>query len=289
MATAARPPEETERSRVAQVATAAAAAYAAAAAVRATPGPSNLVPLATVPAEAVAGATAAVTAATIAFVAELVPRDREYLEGVLRRRSRNEADIAATLGEEEDRAAEFAMRTQERLQADLPLALSIPDPVERERAVRGILNREERYMRQRAEAMTARGVAMVDRLQLRRDSPQGAYWKSDPTVIEHTAGCLVMSGGGRGRGRFWPWEVLDHVHPPRHPGCPCRLHSYGHAIARGWLRPGDVMDVRQAIAAAQGVVMETVALSPEMYELRAALIERGLTTPEKFDALAGAA
>jgi hypothetical protein len=107
-------------------------------------------------------------------------------------------------------------------------------------------------------------------------------------VIEHTAGCLIMGG------KFWPWQVLDRVHPPRHAGCPCRLVGYGDAITDGLLNPGAVMDAQTAIRRAAGVVMEGVLLvepedaealieaagGRELMETRCALIREGLVADE---------
>jgi hypothetical protein len=99
--------------------------------------------------------------------------------------------------------------------------------------VRGLTAREERYARQRDEAMAARAFAAVDRVVLREQSPTGAFWKLDPTVIEHTAGCLFMGG------RFWPWQVLDRVHPPRHAGARVGCSATVRRSHDGLLSPGD--------------------------------------------------
>jgi hypothetical protein len=95
-------------------------------------------------------------------------------------------------------------------------------------------------------------------------------------VKEHTAGCLIMGG------KFWPWSVLDRVHPPRHPGCPCRLLSYGEAVASGDMKAGDVPNVADAVKDARGVVMEAAVADSilEELDLRDRLIEAGLATPE---------
>lgn len=286
MATA---PSEADRRQQARVAAAAGAAAAAGYVAAQRPGV-PLPPLPIVPAIDAVRSAATITATFVAFLGETLARDDAFLRAELQARSRNDADVRRAIAEEEGRGAEYVRKAQERLIGDLPLALAIPDNRDRERAVAGILRREQRFASQRSEAMLARAVALVDRLELRRASPSGAYWKSDPTVIEHTAGCLVMSGGGRGRGRFWPWAVLNRVHPPRHAGCPCRLHSYGEAIARGWLKPGDVMDVADAVRAARDIVMEAAdadreVAAAELPQLREALLAAGLTTPDAIDAL----
>jgi hypothetical protein len=253
---------------------AAAAAVAAGVAAPRPPGPQAAVyPL--VKAADVARILSATLAAFASFMADRVERDEGFLRRVLVGRSREQSDIDVVVAEERQRAVMFERLAVERLRRDLPVALAIPEPGARERALRGVLQREERIQWQRSEAMSARAVAAVERASLRRESPGGAFWDLDPDVREHTAGCLVMGN------RFWPWQVLDRVHPPRHSACPCRLRSYGWAIAEGRLRPGDVLDTVSAIRAASGVVME--AAVAEGLVLRELLVGAGMVTPEDFD------
>lgn len=248
------------------------------------------------PAAARATAAGAILSGVVAFLAAQRARMRVWLREQMRRRApaASPDDIERLIAEEERRQQAFEEKQAARFARDITAALAIPDAAQREGAIRGITAREERYARQRDEAMAARAFAAVDRVVLRQQSPLGAFWKSDPTVIEHTAGCLLMSGGGGGRGKFWPWAVLDHVHPPRHPGCPCKLHGYGEAVASGWMSPGDVPDVRTAIRRAAGVVMEGALLvdpeaadalieaagGRELMEMRTALLEAGLVADE---------
>lgn len=114
-------------------------------------------------------------------------------------------------------------------------------------------------------------------------STAGGWYTGNGLILQN---CLIMGG------RFWPWAVLDRVHPPRHPGCPCRLVGYGEAVKLGMMGAGDVLDVRDAIAQAAHVVMEFDAEAAEgldrelaLLELRDVLIERDLTTPDQFDRL----
>lgn len=248
------------------------------------------------PAAARASAAAVILAALVSFLVAQRARVRVWMREQLRRRSpvTPEADVERVLDEEARRGAEFERRSVERFARDLTATLAIPDAGQREAAVRGLVAREQRYARQRDVAMAARAFAAVDRVVLRTTSPQGAFWRLDPDVAEHTAGCLFMGG------KFWPWAVLDRVHPPRHAGCPCRLLGYGEAIAEGLLAPGDVQDVRKAVRRAAAVVMEgalvigdaqdALALIEEAYgsievaQLRMALVAAGLTTGERFDA-----
>lgn len=228
-----------------------------------------------------ASAAAVIVAALVTFLTEQRSRMKAWLGARLGERgaahSVSGEDIDRVIAQEELRAAAFAQRQTERFTRDLQTALAIPDRELREGAIRGLVAREEHNARMHAEAQAARAFAAIDRVVLRVQSPQGAFWKLDPTVVEHTAGCLLMGG------RFWPWAVLDRVHPPRHHGCPCRLAGYGEAIADGLMGPGAVMDVRQAIRRAAAVVMEAQLYAPEVDDagaLRDLLFESHLIAVE---------
>lgn len=247
-----------------------------------------------------AAAASAIIAALGAFLARRRARAREWLTVELSKRAvaKGQAlgdDVIAGLIElEQQREEAFAQNSAIRMARDLPVALGIPDDALREQAVAGLLRREQTYARQRAEAMAVRAFAAVDRVVLKGQSPQGAFWRLDPGVAEHTAGCLLMGG------KFWPWRVLDRVHPPRHGGCPCRLLGYGEAIAEGLMRAGDVQNVTAAVRSAAHIVMEGVLVpsefddvqgllveaygSLEVVQVRQELIARGMTTAEQFDA-----
>lgn len=220
-----------------------------------------------------ATASAAVIAAFVAFLSAIRERDQQWLKTELSRLAPVD-DVAAVLAEEGERATAFAEGVAKRVAGDSATALALPDPKMREAAVKAILAREKRFAMMRSEAMAARAFAAVGRASVRRESPQGAFWKLNPAVAEHTAGCLLMGG------KFWPWVVLDRVHPPRHPGCPCKLISYGEAVANGDMRAGDVENVADAVRSARGVVMEADVADGILaeLELRDALVESGLTT-----------
>lgn len=203
-----------------------------------------------VKATAVAGAAATILALLSAFMVKAGEADNAFVLGSIAKRTTEPSDIETVMAEEAVRGDRFRQLAAQRLQRDLPIALAIPVSDQREAALRGILQREQVYQRFRSEAMAARSFAAVDRLVLRRESPTGAFWKLDPDVQEHTAGCLILGG------RFWPWRVLDRVHPPRHPGCPCRLMGYAEAIAAHLMAATDVMDELDAVRAAAAVVME---------------------------------
>lgn len=230
--------------------------------------------------EARTAASASVIAGLVAFLSAVRTRDQAWLQTELSKRGPVN-DVAAVIAEEGERADAFAEGVARRVGADIGTALALPDPKMREAAVQSIMAREQRFARMRSEAMAARAFAAISRSSIRRDSPQGAFWKLSPLVREHTAGCLIMGG------KFWPWAVLDRVHPPRHPGCPCKLLSFGEAVAAGDMRAGDVPDVAAAVKEASGVVMEAAeaqAILDEI-ELRDRLAESGMISAEAMAAI----
>lgn len=231
-----------------------------------------------------ADAVTLIVGALAVFLSQMRKRDQGWLQQTLASRadaSVTRDEVAELVAEEDQRGREFAELSAKRTAADLGSVLAIPDERQRTAAVHGILSRERRYARMRSEAMAARAVAALERVELKKASPQGAFWKLDPHVKEHTVGCLVMGG------KFWPWLVLDRVHPPRHPGCPCRLKSYGAAVADGDMSPGAVANVADAVKSASGVVMEaSVAdqIANEL-ELREQLARSGFVDAVKLAAI----
>jgi hypothetical protein len=228
-------------------------------------------PVQTAQAVTVGVVLAGIIAALVRFLSRLREQHRVWLTGELGRYSSSVDDIAAVVAEEMRLEGEFARNSADRVAQAMPEALAIADAAQREARVKQILADEERFARQRAEAMAARAINALGRLQLRRDSPMGAYWKLG-VASKHTAGCRFMAG------KFWPWEVLDRVHPPRHYGCTSSLHGYGDAILSGWMMPSDVPDVRDAVRAASGVMMEQVVAQALLRELdvRDQLLELGV-------------
>lgn len=232
---------------------------------------------ATPPAEAITGAaglsiaTAGIMGAFVTFLSALRQQHQDWLLANLAGPAVTRDDIAEVLRDEMAREEAFARNAADRLATKLPEALRIKDPDERTKRVRQILADEERFARQRAEAMAARALAGVERFVLRRESPMGAFWRLG-IAQQHTEGCRFMAG------KFWPWAVLDRVHPPRHYGCTSSLHGYGEAVLNGWMSPGDVPDTRDAVRRASGVVMEAEEAQAVLgeLELRERLLEAGL-------------
>lgn len=231
--------------------------------------------LVAVPAAAArAAVTATIVTGLVAFLAAARERERRWLASELA--SAPPQDVARLLAEETRRGQEFAEASAARIAGEVGGIVAIPDGQLRQARMAAVLEREKRYARQRSEAMAARAFAALGRVELRASSPAGAYWKLDPTVVEHTPGCLFLGE------RFWPWVVLDRVHPPRHAGCPCRLLGYHEAVLAGLLKAGDVPNVKDAVRSAAGVVMEAEVAEGIIaeLELRDALAEAGLASPD---------
>lgn len=173
-----------------------------------------------------------------------------------------DVDLRRVMESERELERQFERRARERWARELPRILSLPEPA-RSREMRAFADRERRYAAMREQAMVNRAVRRAERERLRRESPEGAYWALSRDVREHTLDCLAMAD------RFWPWEVLDRVHPALHPGCQCRLVSLGQAVRRGLMSRRDVPEVGEAVRLAS-------RLSRDVPELRAALSEAGV-------------
>jgi hypothetical protein len=163
-------------------------------------------------------------------------------------------DVIDQLAIERGREIEFQRRSVGRLARDLPGAMALPARTNRAKraranAVAGILNTELRYAKLHTREMARRSLAAVTRAKLREESPEGAFWQLGHAK-QHTGGCLFMAG------HFWPWIVLDRVHPPRHAGCTSHLYSLHEAVARGWMDERDVMSPEDAVHRAAHVMME---------------------------------
>lgn len=178
-------------------------------------------------------------------------------------------DLRALLAAEVEYGAEFRRKQLERLRVDVPAALRSLDPAG---ALRGLLRREARYIRLRQQAMVTRSLAAVERDALRELSPLGAFWAISPFVAEHTADCLALGN------QFWPWEVLDEIHPPMHYGCACRLFGYTEALERSLMTPNQVSDPAVAVMRARDIaktygLLEEAADPEELAAAHAALTE----------------
>lgn len=208
-------------------------------------------------------------AALVAFLAALRAMHGRWLTENLGAYGHKD-DVAVVIASELRREQAFADASVERVRAGLIEALKITDPEQRRAAVEAVFEAERRFAQQRSEAMAARAIAAVTRMQLRRDSPLGAFWRLG-LANEHTAGCRLMAG------RFWPWAVLDRVYPPRHYGCTSTLHAFGEAIHAGWMTPADVLDPAVAVRLAAGVTMEPGMAESVLTELavRGLLVEAG--------------
>lgn len=149
-------------------------------------------------------------------------------------------EIDQVVSKEGEYEAEFRRKMRDRLKADLPKALAIPDPATRNAAIAKLLEREKRYTRQREEAILNRAIARIEMNLLMELSPEGAFWRLSPMVREHTLDCLAMGG------KFWPWTVLKRLHPPLHAGCPCELWGLQEAVEAGFMTADQVPDQTDA-------------------------------------------
>jgi hypothetical protein len=185
-----------------------------------------------------------------------------------------EDDVKAVMRREVAREREFQARAARRVEVGTRLALNAPDPSARAAAVEAVIRRERVYARQRSEAQAVRAFHAVDRIVLRRASPDGAFWLLGDAA-QHTPDCLMMAN------RFWPWEILEKLPLPLHTGCQCRLISFGDAIRTGRMTPGEMMSKAAARKAAAPVIAfhrdEEERAEREAVrelEIREALIER---------------
>ena len=157
-------------------------------------------------------------------------------------------EIAKLVREEARREVVFRRKQRERLQRDLPKALQNLDPGQRVQEVQGILDRERRYLGQREEALAERAYTAMEMLDLRRTSPQGAFWRLSDGVQTHTPGCIAMGN------KFWPWSVLRVIHPQLHPGCACHLFGLDDAVERGYMTASQVPDPADAKRRADKII-----------------------------------
>lgn len=204
--------------------------------------------------------TLAGTAAGLPATAPAVPllkADQESVEAILKAlraffvlsRARQEkwvTDLAkdrvpqpvllGIIADEAARQLTFERTVVDRVRRDVTKALALPIVAPRrpgvnprKLAVEAIVAREQRYARQRSEAMAIRALAAADQAYLRVASPTGAKWVLGRSAT-HTAGCLLLAG------KVLPWEALDVISPPVHAGCRCYLQARRkteQVVARG--------------------------------------------------------
>ncbi|MGH2939458.1 MAG: fibronectin type III domain-containing protein [Solirubrobacterales bacterium] len=193
--------------------------------------------------KAVRGTVAAVSATLRRIAAYRLARQREALQ----KAGFSTDAISTAIGYETELETIFQRRSTERLRAALDLAAQAPDTSARTSAIQSAVRRERNFSRQRAKASAGRIFAAVGRTSLEATSPEGAYWKLGEAAV-HTPDCVAMAE------KFWPWSILRIIHPLLHVGCKCRLYSYGEAIARGWMKPSDLMKPAEAARLAAPVI-----------------------------------
>lgn len=196
---------------------------------------------------AIAGTLAAIIAAILAVLARLKRRRRVAIREWLLRAGATVDDVDLALAEEERREVVYRKLAEERVKRGIRLAARTADPSARAAAIEQVMRRERIIAEQRASASAERVLASAELAELRRISPQGAYWILGERRT-HTADCLAMAN------HFWPWEVLDIVHPLLHPGCGCELKSLGWAISHGLMSGADIPTVADALSRAASVI-----------------------------------
>jgi hypothetical protein len=181
-------------------------------------------------------------------------------------------DIAQAIAAERAMHEAFVEKMRTRVKRDMPSALGNEDAAERRAAVQKIVEREERYAKQRIEALRERVAGLAEMKRVQAQSPEGALWLLSDGVKTHTLDCIAMAG------KVWPWAVLKLWHPPLHHGCPCTLVPVKDALARGLITPDMVpTDDADAVKRARELIrkaqrMEEAALEGEV-EAYLALVE----------------
>jgi hypothetical protein len=215
-----------------------------------------------VTAAAAASAVAAILGAFDAFNRKRRPMMKqsvtEYL--TVTYPDRTPVEIARLVQREMKFEREFLARQRDRLRRDIAKAMLGETTEERRAAVERVLERERRYEKMREEAALERAAAMAEMLDVRDQSPLGAFWILGE-AREHTLDCIAMAG------HFWPWEVLDKIHPQLHHGCQCRLLTFEQAVRDGYMRedqvPSTADAVRRAAEIARRYNILTETATPE--------------------------
>lgn len=240
----------------------------AARAARRTPGPgvAVLTPL------AVSAAAASILGAFDRFMAGRRDTQSVTLTQILEHEIPElpETDRFAVIEAEMAREQTFTGKMRERLNRDLPLALSISDPDVRRAQVEKLLAREQRYVALREAAMQGRALGTAEQRHVEQVSPEGGYWHLSPHVREHTVDCLAMGG------KVWPHSVLRTYHPPLHGECPCEVWPIQRAHEQGLLGPGSFASHDQSVYALQiaEADFDDEALADEMAILEVAYDRR---------------
>lgn len=170
-------------------------------------------------------------------------------------------DILARFARSESaREREFFQRMEDRLRQKIPAALASADP---QGAVNAVLANEANFLQAHEQAAATRVHAAIRRGQVKALSPDGAFWRLGPLVKEHTPDCVALATVG-----WWPWEVLDRIHPPMHPGCACELLTRGEAIDLGLMNnvlpdTSNAVERADEIARAYGIIQEAYWLETD--------------------------
>lgn len=191
-------------------------------------------------ATAIAVSATAVAKATHAVLKAMVIHDRKRLAddgawiyaALLQQYPGQVTTIQTVVTNERKREEEFQRKRRERLAQELPKAFADPNAQRRAGRVNAIMERERRYEDMRSQAVMDRAQGRMDLENLRILSPNVVFWYLDPNVKKHTLDCLVMGN------KLWPFHVVENIHPPLHPGCPCQLLGEDEATDLGYMRRG---------------------------------------------------
>lgn len=201
-----------------------------------------------------------ITTALLALLALIATRRRAIMRERLGKHGIRLDDVDAALVEEDRLEGIYRRRAEKRISDGLKVAMRAPDASARAAGVDGVMRREQQYAWMRAAAAANRVLAAAEREQLRRTSPRGAYW-SLGVRNQHTPDCLAMAG------KFWPWSILNIVHPLLHTGCGCFLRSYGDALAAGLLTEGAMLSAADQARIAGPVIQHVRAEQDELERL----------------------
>lgn len=190
-------------------------------------------------------------------------------------------DVDAALAGEAKRERVYQALAERRVAAGMRLAVRASDASTRAAAIDKVIRREQIIAGQRAVAAAERVLASAELQELRRISPQGAFWLLGPRRT-HTADCVAMAG------HFWPWNVLSEVHPLLHVGCGCYLRSLGWAIANGYMTAGDIPSPAVAAQLAAPIIAHVRAEKADAAKRYDHLAEQATTELALRERLVGA-
>lgn len=227
----------------------------------------------------------AASAMTIAAI--VLDSTQPHASGLQAPRQRGPGDSGATTQGEDRLATQVGLNHVGRCRFDLA-ADFYPEPFQ------GVNDRlaSDPVVAAELQGGLAGPVATDEIIGIRRRPYAGHVYDLQTVGRWFTVDSLVVSNCVSMAGRFWPWVVLNEVHPLLHVGCGCRLFSYGDALAKGMMAATDVMSNQAALRLAAPVIQhvrdekaeaerkygpmaEDEAAATEELLIREALLDRG--------------